>query len=295
MTPTEAQAYCTTLTKRSGSNFYYSFFFLPRERREAMYTVYAFCKEVDSAVDEPPAGSNPREELRRWRQELTAVYHGRPTHPVMISLATHAKLFDIPQELCEELINGVEMDLSLTRYQTFTDLYQYCYRVASVVGLICLRIFGVQSPKATAYAIDLGLAFQMTNILRDLGVDARNGRMYLPLEDLDRFGYQESDLLAERMTPAYYALMRFECERARTFYDKARQSLEELPASDRQLLTVAEIMRGVYSRILTRIESSNYQVFGPRIRLSSPHRLGVAAAIWLRSRLRSHLLSQASA
>lgn len=295
MTPSEAQAYCTTLTKRSGSNFYYSFFFLPRERREAMYTVYAFCKEVDSAVDEPPAGSNPQEELRRWRQELAAAYHGRPTHPVTISLSEQARLFDIPQELCEELINGVEMDLSLTRYHTFTDLYQYCYRVASVVGLICLRIFGAQSPKATAYAIDLGLAFQLTNILRDLGVDARNGRIYLPLEDLARFAYTEEDLLAERMTPAFHALMRFECERAREFYAKARQTLEELPASDQQLLTVAEIMRGVYSRILMRIESSKYQVFGPRIRLSSPHRLGVAAAIWLRSRLRSRLLSQASA
>lgn len=295
MTPAEAQAYCTTLTKRSGSNFYYSFFFLPRERREAMYTVYAFCKEVDSAVDEPPAGSNPQEELRRWRQELTAAYQGQPTHPVTISLSAQARRFDIPQELCEELINGVEMDLSMTRYQTFTDLYQYCYRVASVVGLICLRIFGARSPKATAYAIDLGLAFQLTNILRDLGVDARNGRIYLPLEDLARFAYTEEDLLAERMTPAFHALMRFECERAREFYAKARQTLEELPASDRQLLTVAEIMRGVYSRILMRIESSNYQVFGPRIRLSSPHRLGVAAAIWLRSRLRSRLLSQASA
>ena len=295
MTPAEAQAYCTTLTKRSGSNFYYSFFFLPRERREAMYTVYAFCKEVDSAVDEPPAGSNPQDELRRWRQELTAAYHGQPTHPVTVSLAEQAKLFDIPQELCEELINGVEMDLSLTRYRTFTDLYQYCYRVASVVGLICLRIFGARSPKATAYAIDLGLAFQLTNILRDLGVDARNGRIYLPLEDLARFGYTEADLLAERMTPAFHALMRFECVRAREFYAKARQTLEELPASDRQLLPVAEIMRGVYSRILQRIESSNYHVFGPRIRLSSPHRLGVAAAIWLRSRLRSRLLSQASA
>jgi phytoene synthase len=291
MTAAEAQAYCTTLTKRSGSNFYYSFFFLPRERREAMYTVYAFCKEVDNAVDEPPAGSNPPEELRRWRQELTAAYHGRPTHPVAISLAEQARRFEIPQELCEELINGVEMDLSTNRYQTFTDLYQYCYRVASVVGLICLRIFGCRASRATAYAIDLGLAFQLTNILRDLGVDARNGRIYLPLEDLARFGYTEADLLAERMTPAYFALMQFECERARDFYGKARHTLEELSASDRQLLTVAEIMRGVYSRILERIESSNYRVFGPRIRLSSPHRLGVAAAIWLRSRL----LSQASA
>lgn len=284
MNRSDAQRYCTTVTKRSGSNFYYSFLFLPRERREAMYTVYAFCKEVDNAVDEPPPGSNPQAELARWRKELAAAYQGTPTLPVTISLADHARRFQIPQRLCDELITGVEMDLTISRYRTFDDLYQYCYRVASVVGLICLRIFGTQSPRAEEYAVNLGLAFQLTNILRDLGADAANGRIYLPLEDLARFGYSEADLLARRDTPAFQALMRFECGRAHEFYAKAREALEALPDADRRALTVAEIMRGVYSRILQRIEAADYHVFGPRIRLSSPHRLGVAAATWIRSR-----------
>ncbi len=284
MNTLEAQDYCTAVTKRSGSNFYYSFLFLPRERREAMYTVYAFCKEVDSAVDEPPAGSRPEDEVARWRAELAAAYRGTPTRPVTVSLAAHARRFQIPQALFEELINGVEMDLSIHRYRTFEELYRYCYRVASVVGLICLRIFGTQSPHAEDYAVQLGLAFQLTNILRDLGVDADQGRIYLPLEDLGRFGYSEADLLARRETTAFFDLMRFESARAEQYYAQARASLEALPASDRRALTVAEIMRGVYSRILRRIKASNYRVFGPRIRLSPPHRLGVAAAIWIRSR-----------
>ncbi|GKS57870.1 phytoene synthase [Nitrospira sp.] len=287
----QAQDYCTAVTKRSGSNFYYSFLFLPRERREAMYTVYAFCKEVDSAVDEPPPGSRPQDELARWRAELAAAYSGAPHLPVTVSLAKHARRFHIPQTLFEELIQGVEMDLRISRYRTFEELYQYCYRVASVVGLICLRIFGTESPRAEEYAVQLGLAFQLTNILRDLGVDAEQGRIYLPLDDLARFGYTEDDLLARRETPAFLELMRFECARAHDYYDQARASLEALPAADRRALTVAEIMRGVYSRILQRIETSHYRVFGPRIRLSSPHRLGVAAATWIRSRWASRPFS----
>ena len=146
MTPTEAQTYCTTITKKSGSNFYYSFLFLPKGRRDALYTVYAFCKEVDNAVDEPPAGSHPQEELMRWRRELTAAYDGKPTLPVTISLARHVRELSIPQVYFEQLIKGVEMDLSTTRYATFEQLSLYCYRVASVVGLICLHVFGTTSP-----------------------------------------------------------------------------------------------------------------------------------------------------
>ncbi len=291
MTPDEAQAYCTAVTKQSGSNFYYSFLFLPPDRRAAMYSVYAFCKEVDDAVDEPPPGSNPQAEIARWRSELASAYQGTPHVPVTISLADHARRFGIPQALCEDLITGVEMDLSINRYQTFEDLSRYCYRVASVVGLICLRIFGTQSPRAEDYAVNLGLAFQLTNILRDLGTDAAKGRIYLPLDDLARFGYSEADLLANRDTPAFQALMRFECARAQSYYDQARDALESLPATDRQALTVAEIMRGVYSRILQRIEASQYRVFGPRIRLSSLHRLAIAAGTWLRARWSARALA----
>lgn len=285
MTQPEAQAYCTALTKRSGSNFYYSFLFLPRAQREAIYAVYAFCREVDSAVDDPRPGSDPREEIRRWRAELAAAYHGTPSFPVTISLAEHAQRFGIPQEYFEDLIAGVEMDLTISRYATFDELYLYCYRVASVVGLICLKVFGTRAPLAKEYAITLGLAFQLTNILRDLAADGQRGRVYLPQDDLARFGYPERELLGRTYSPRFMELMRFECARAREYYSKARRVALALPAQDRRALTVAEIMRGVYERILGRIEESGYRVFGPRVSLAPPYRLAIAAGVWLRSRL----------
>jgi 15-cis-phytoene synthase len=283
MTAADAQAYCTNLTKQSGSNFYYSFFFLPSAKRDAMYTVYAFCKAVDSAVDEPPPGSDPKEELRRWRAELDLVYGGEPTWPLMISLAHHARRLSIPRVYFEELIKGVEMDLTTTRYATFDELSLYCYRVASIVGLICLHIFGPTSAHAQDYAVDLGMAFQLTNILRDLGTDAEQGRIYLPREDLAQFGCSEADFLERKETPGLSQLIRFETRRARAYYEKAQAALGSLPAKDRRALTVAEIMRALYSRILERIERPNHAPFGPRVRLSTSNRLAVAAGVWLRS------------
>ena len=287
MNLSQAQAYCTAVTKRSGSNFYYSFLFLPRERREAMYTVYAFCREVDSAVDEPSPGSNPREELLSWRRELAAAYDGTPTRPVTISLAEHVRRLGIPRVYFDELINGVEMDLTASRYPTFLELYEYCYRVASVVGLICLHVFGTRSPDAKDYAVNLGIAFQLTNILRDVGTDASRDRLYLPQEDLKRFGYREEDLMKRISSPNFIELMRYECARARQYYDAAQRIMESLPPDDRRALTVAEIMRGVYARILERIEGSGYRVFGPRVSLTPPHRLAIAAGVWVRSLLAS--------
>lgn len=284
MTVDEAQAYCTALTKTSGSNFYYSFLFLPKARRSAMYTVYAFCKAVDSAVDEPPPGSQPQEELVKWRAELEAVYHGTPTWPITISLAHHVKALSIPKVYFEELIKGVEMDLHNNRYVTFNELSSYCYRVASVVGLICLHIFGATSARAQDYAVDLGMAFQLTNILRDVGTDAAQNRIYLPLEDLKACKYSEKALRQQTYSPEFKKLMEHEAARARQYYDKARSALMALPPHERRALTVAEIMRGIYSRILQKIEASEFQVFGPRIRLSTSHRLAIAAGIWLRSR-----------
>ena len=284
ITAADAQAYCTNLTKQSGSNFYYSFLFLPRAKRDAMYTVYAFCKAVDSAVDEPPPGSDPKEELRRWRAELDLVYRGEPTWPLMISLAHHVRRLSIPQVYFEELIKGVEMDLTTTRYGTFEELSLYCYRVASIVGLICLHIFGPTSAHAQDYAVDLGMAFQLTNILRDLGADAEQGRIYVPREDLARFGCNEADFLERKESPRLSELIRFESQRARTYYDKAQAALHSLPAKDRRALTVAEIMRAVYSRILERIEHPDYAAFGPRIRLSTSNRLTIAGGVWLRSK-----------
>jgi phytoene synthase len=284
MTTAEAQAYCTALTKQSGSNFYYSFLFLPRRKREAMYTIYAFCKEVDSVVDDPPAGSNPQEELGRWRTELEAAYHGLPTFPVTISLASHVRALGIPQQYFKELINGVEMDLLQARYATFQELSLYCYRVASVVGMICLHIFGATSPRAQDYAVNLGMAFQLTNILRDLGTDAERNRVYIPREDLVKFQYPEEDLLKRRYTQPFRELMTFQAARARAYYDKARAALLSLPKQEQRALTVAEIMRGVYARILDRVEREDFRAFGPRVSLSMPHRLAIALGVWLRAR-----------
>lgn len=284
MTPAEAQAYCTAFTKQSGSNFYYSFLFLPRTRRQAMYTVYAFCKQVDSAVDEPPAGSNPQEELRRWRTELDAAYHGHPTFPVTISLAEHVRRLSIPQAYFEELIKGVEMDLTMTRYKTFRDLSLYCYRVASVVGLICLHVFGITSARAQDYAVDLGMAFQLTNILRDLGTDAAQGRVYLPEEDMEKFGCSAEQLQRQQDSLQLRELIRFEAAKAHGYYDKAAAALQDLTAEDRRALTVAEIMRAVYFRILQHVERAEHLPFGPHVRISTTHRLIVAAGVWLHSR-----------
>ncbi|HYR59725.1 MAG TPA: presqualene diphosphate synthase HpnD [Nitrospiraceae bacterium] len=280
----DAQAYCTALTKKSGSNFYYSFLFLPRKRRAAMYTVYAFCKAVDNAVDEPPAGSNPQEELRRWQTELEAVYRGTPTFPVTISLANHVRRLSIPQAYFDELIKGVEMDLTVSQYASFQDLSIYCYRVASVVGLICLHIFGPTSAKAQDYAVDLGMAFQLTNILRDIGTDAAKGRIYLPQEDLKKFGCTDQAILQRQESAELRKLLHSETARAHEYYAKAQEAFEALPAHDQRALTVSEIMRAVYFRILKKIEEPGHQIFGPRARLSTSRRLAVAAGVWLRSR-----------
>ncbi|TKB70885.1 MAG: presqualene diphosphate synthase HpnD [Nitrospira sp.] len=284
MNASEAQAYCTAYTKKSGSNFYYSFLFLPKAKRDAMYTVYAFCKAVDSAVDEPAAGSNPKDELTRWREELDAVYSGIPTTPIMVSLAHHVKTLGIPKAYFEELIKGVEMDLFNNRYITFDELSLYCYRVASVVGLICLHIFGVTSARAQDYAVALGMAFQLTNILRDVGTDAAERRIYLPLDDLQKWNYPEKALLNRSYSAEFRALMEYEASRAHHYYKRADAALKELPPHERRALTVAEIMRGIYSRILDRIERSNYQVFGPRMSLTTTQRVVIALRVWLRSR-----------
>ncbi len=282
---TDAQAYCTALTKKSGSNFYYSFLFLPRKQRAAMYTVYAFCKEVDNAVDEPPAGSNPQDELQRWRIELEAAYRGTPTFPVTISLAYHVRQLAIPQAYFDELIKGVEMDLTAARYASFQDLSVYCYRVASVVGLICLHIFGPTSARAQDYAVALGMAFQLTNILRDIGTDAAQGRIYLPEEDLQKFGCTDQTILQRQENAELHKLLHSETTRAHEYYVKAQAAFDALPAQDQRALTVSEIMRAVYFRILQRIEKPGHQIFGPRARLSTSRRLAVAAAVWIRSRM----------
>ncbi len=281
--PTDAQAYCTNYTKTSGSNFYYSFLFLPKQKREAMYTIYTLCRMIDCDVDEPSTGTDPLQAITQWRKEVAATYRGKPTRPVTMSLAEHLKTFDIPEDLIQELISGVEMDLTINRYETFTDLYQYCYRVASVVGLICLKIFKTQSSDAEQYAINLGMAFQLTNILRDLQTDAQQNRVYLPQEDFRRFHCSEEHIFQRQSSPELTHMLQFECQRAHTYYQQAKDTLLSLPLRDQHALVVPEIMRGVYSKILQKFEEHHYPISGPRIRIPSIQRLGIATKIWLRS------------
>ena len=283
MTAQDGQRFCTALTKSSGSNFYYSFLFLPKERREAIYAVYAFCRDVDSIVDEPVSGSDPRKTLAARRAELAEVYRSSPLRPaslpspIMACLAQHIGRFNIPQVYFDDIISGVEMDLSVHRYPTFEDLSIYCYRVASAVGLVCLRIFGALRPESEQYAINLGLAFQLTNILRDVSADGAKGRIYLPQEDLKRFDVSEQDILDRVYNSRFKGLMAFECQRAREYYDRAENALT---ATERPLLLPAEIMRAIYHRILEQIEASRYQVFGPRISLPPWRRLATAVKVW---------------
>ena len=283
---------CRAVTKASRSSFTYAFMVLPKPQREALYAIYAFCRISDDLVDEAAspdvAGSRslaapvPAARLEAWRAELDACFRGAPTHPVTRRLAEVLRTFPIPRVYFESLLNGMEMDLVKTRYASFAELEQYCYRVAGVVGLMCIEIFGYTRPETRIYAERLGTAFQLTNILRDLGQDGEAGRIYLPQEDLARFGCTEADILGRRLTPAFRELMNFEVGRARTFYAAA---LEALPAADRNSMLPAEIMRVIYHRLLTQIEARAHDVYSRRIRLSDTRRMLLALGCWARHRL----------
>ncbi len=277
----EDYARCADITRHASSNFYYAFMLLPLERRRALYAVYAFCRFVDDIADDESI-ANPAELLARWREELRNVYAGTPTRPVSRALADNVVRFNIPQRYFDEVIDGVEMDLSRRRYETFDELILYCRRVASAVGLICIEIFGYSNPSTRVYAEKLGLAFQLTNIIRDVREDAQRGRIYLPLEDLHRFGVTESELLGGVYNDRFRALMAFEAKRARDLYNEAAHAL---PLEDRPAMLSAEAMRLIYSALLEQIVRSNYRVFDRRHRLSTPRKLYLVGRAWAGSRL----------
>jgi 15-cis-phytoene synthase len=273
---------CRAVTKASRSNFAYAFLVLPKAKRDALYAIYAFCRISDDVVDESSPGTAPAERLKAWRAELDACFRGEPRHPVTRRLVEVLGSFPIPQSYFEELLNGVEMDLAQTRYATFADLERYCYRVAGVVGLMCIEVFGYSRPETRRYAEHLGTAFQLTNILRDVGADGAKGRIYLPQEDLARFGCAEAEILDRRLTPAFRDLMRFQAARASTFYDAARAAL---PSADRRSMLPAEIMRVIYVRLLRQIEHRAFDVYSRPIRLSDVRRLTLALGCWARHTL----------
>jgi phytoene synthase len=280
---TAAYDHCEAVTRRAHSNFYWGFRLLPHDRRRALSAVYAFCRAADDMADEPGAARDPRALLARWRDELDALYAGRPRHPIAVALADTVERFAIPRAHFDAVIAGVEMDLERDRYETWEgDLEGYCYRVASAVGLACIEIFGYRNASAREYAIELGKAFQLTNILRDVADDAQRGRIYLPRADLRRFGCREEDVLVGHCTPAFRAVVAFECARAGEHYGRARFLLAE---EDRQTLAPAEAMRLIYEQLLRRILFRHYDVFGPKIRLTRPEKAGLAVAAWVRPHL----------
>jgi phytoene synthase len=274
------------------SNFYYSFLVLPPRKRNAIIAVWDFCRAVDDAVDEvvpesewagglsDEARAKAAARLAGWRTELRAMYEGMPATPQGIGLQPYLREFNLPRARFEELVEGVEMDLRWIRYDTFDALVEYCRRVASAVGLICLEIFGYSNQTARAYAESLGLALQLTNIIRDVRTDISRGRIYLPGEDLRRFGVTEDDLHFGRMTAPVVRLLQFECERAHGFY---RRAAEQLPAEDARSLVAAEIMGSIYFEILRRIERNGYDVFSARIRVPRPRRAVIALRLWIKA------------
>lgn len=267
------------------TNFYYSFLVLPADRRRAIIAVWDFCRAVDDAVDEAPEGVGGElgaaGQLARWRRELEACYAGGDLLTEQgRNLAPFIQRFGLPKEAFEAVIEGVAMDLERSRYETFEALREYCRRVASAVGRICVEIFGYRDERTREYADDLGIALQLTNIIRDIPTDLGRGRIYLPLEDLRRFGCTEEDLAAGRLSPPVRALLEFECRRAREYYEKAER---DLPRVDRKRLVAARIMGGIYHAILEGIERRGYDVFTEKVRVPRPRRALIAAALWARA------------
>ena len=270
------------------TSFYYSFLVLPAEQRRAIVAVWDFCRAVDDAIDETAATVEPgassdlpggRAAVPFWRAELARCYDGAEPKTVQgRRLQPFIRELDLPRSAFEDVIDGVAMDLDHTRYQTFTDLFEYCRRVASAVGLICIKVFGCRSDRSRDYALNLGVALQLTNILRDVKADLARGRVYLPLEDLAAYGCTVDDLAACTMTEPIRRVVEFECRRAREFY---RRAADNLPPEDRKHLVAAEIMRAVYFETLQRIERSGYDVFTARARVPRPKQAQIALKQWL--------------
>ncbi len=275
MTPDD---YCAQKAAASGSSFYYSFRFLPPDRRRAITALYAFCREVDDIADEVADHNVARVKLAWWRTEIANLFAGHPTHPVAKALEPATKTFGIDAARLNEIIDGMEMDLTRKRYRDWDELQLYCHRVAGVVGQLSASIFGFTNPKTLEYAENLGLAFQMTNIIRDVGEDARRDRVYLPQTDLDRFNVPLTDILAARHTSAFAALMAFETEKAKSLYSKA---FEALSPEDRRPQRPGLIMSAIYRTLLDEIERDGFQVLNQRISLTPIRKLWLAWKTWV--------------
>ena len=274
------QQYCQEKAAQSGSSFYYSFLFLPKAKREAITALYAFCREVDDVADECQEVSIARTKLAWWRQEIRNLYTGTPQHPVTKALLPAISAYKMDEEHFLEIIDGMEMDLDQNRYANFKELQLYSYRVASVVGLLSVQIFGYTNRNTLKYAHDLGIALQLTNIIRDVGEDARRGRIYLPLDEIKKAGLSETDLLHGHISEKMQTLLEFQIERAETFYDRA---LKALPKEDKKSQRTGLIMAAIYRTLLREIKADNAQVvLNARVSLTPLRKLWLAWTTWLK-------------
>ncbi|MBI4756274.1 MAG: presqualene diphosphate synthase HpnD [Betaproteobacteria bacterium] len=269
--------YCQRKAAASGSSFYYSFLFLPPPRRRAITALYAFCREVDDVVDECEDPTLAHAKLAWWRGEIGALFAGAPTHPVTRALRPCLDTYNLPEEQFLEIVDGMAMDLQQNRYLDFKALQLYCYRVASVVGLMSAEIFGYTDRRTLRYAHDLGMAFQLTNIIRDVGEDARRGRIYLPMDELRRFGVSAADILAARSSGGFRELIEFQIERAGQFY---QQAMAALPAADRRAQRPGLIMAAIYRTLLEEIRRDGCRVLEQRTSLTPLRKLWLAWRTW---------------
>ncbi|MFT0534117.1 presqualene diphosphate synthase HpnD [Castellaniella hirudinis] len=275
MTPDE---YCQKKAAQSGSSFYYSFLFLPGEQRKAITALYAFCREVDDIVDEVEEASVARMKLNWWRTQVDAMFGGTPDHPVAIALQRHLSTYALRPDPFYALIEGMEMDLDQFRYPDWPSLKEYCWRAAGVVGELSAGIFGHTRPETLQYAETLGLAFQMTNIIRDVGDDARRGRIYLPEADMRQHGVTMDDILDGRYSDNFQALMRQQTERARALY---RDAMRLLPEADRRAQRPGLMMAAIYATLLDEIERDGWHVLQQRIALTPIRKFWLAWKVWV--------------
>ena len=275
MTPAE---YCQSKAAQSGSSFYYSFLFLPKERREAITALYAFCREVDDIADECKDVAIARIKLEWWRHELAQTFADKPSHPVSQALLPAIRAYDLALEHFEEIIDGMEMDLQHVRYPDFKSLQLYCYRVAAVVGQLAAAIFGFTERDTLKYAHDLGIAFQLTNIIRDVGEDAQRNRIYLPQDELAQFGVAEKDILSGHTSPEFRALLAYQTARAQQYY---QQAMQELPPVDRRNQRPGLVMAAIYQAVLHEIARDDYPVLKQRVSLTPIRKLWLAWRTWV--------------
>lgn len=273
--------YCQDKAAQSGSSFYYSFLFLPPERRRAITALYAWCREVDDVVDDTHDAGLAHQQLDWWRGELRRLYEGAPTHPVTKALQPHLADCGLPASEMSEVLDGMEMDLTQTRYLDEAGLTRYCHCVAGVVGTLSARIFGYTDPNTLLFADKLGLSLQLVNIIRDVGEDARRGRIYLPVDTLQRFQVPASEILKGQHSDRFVALMQYEAGRARALY---REALALLPRQDRRAQRAGLVMAAIYYALLDEIEHSDFQVLNQRIALTPLRKLWIAWKTWLGNR-----------